>query len=212
MSDPIDLPRSEQTRSAILAAAFELFSRQGYHGTSMRQIAEAAGVALGGIYHHFANKEQIFVQVLAVHHPIYEVLPHLKAAQGQTLEQLVRDAAQRLARRFEERLDFLNLMFIEVVEFESRHLDELFKIIYPQVVGFGQELQTWQDELKPIPIPILLRLFISFFFAYVISEYLIGKHFPPEMRQDALEHSVQIFLYGITKGKDHELPPELDHP
>jgi AcrR family transcriptional regulator len=77
-------PRGEQTKSDITSAAFELFSRQGYHGTSMRQIAQAAGIALGGIYNHFDNKEQIFVQVLLEHHPIYEVLPNLSAAQGST--------------------------------------------------------------------------------------------------------------------------------
>jgi AcrR family transcriptional regulator len=208
----LSLPRGEQTRIDILNAAFELFSRQGYHGTSMRQIAQAAGIALGGIYNHFDNKEQIFVQVLLEHHPIYEVLPNLSAAQGSTLSELVADAASQLVRRFEERLDFLNLMFIELVEFEARHLDELFHLIFPQLMAFGQRLQRFQVELRPIPTPILLRTFIGLFFSYVITEYLIGKHLPPEMRSGALDHSINIFLYGITKRNPDELPFDLDHP
>src|SRR3990170_3199734 len=107
--------RGEQTRTQILAAAYLLFNHQGYHGTSMRQIAEHAGIALGGIYNHFENKQQIFVQVLLEHHPVYEMLPQLGLAQGETLHQLLADAVTRLAQRFNERLDFLNLMFIEMV-------------------------------------------------------------------------------------------------
>jgi hypothetical protein len=102
-----------------------------------------------------------------------------------------------LVRRFEERLDFLNLMFIELVEFEARHLDELFHLIFPQLMAFGQRLQRFQVELRPIPTPILLRTFIGFFFSYVITEYLIGKHLPPEMRQ-ARSTIPSIFFYTAS--------------
>ena len=191
--------RGEHTRSLILTAAYTLFNRQGYHGTSMRQIAETAGVALGGIYNHFENKEQIFVRVLLEHHPVYEVLPQLQNAQGETLRQLLADAATRLVQRFDERLDFLNLMFIEMVEFDARHLDELFDQISPQVLEFGQRLQAWQDELRPIPLPIVMRSFLGMFFSYVITEYLFGGRLPASMRQGALDHFIDIFLHGISK-------------
>jgi AcrR family transcriptional regulator len=55
-------PRSkgEQTRHSILSAAYSLIIRQGYAATSMRQIAEKSGLALGGIYNHFSSKEEVF--------------------------------------------------------------------------------------------------------------------------------------------------------
>jgi AcrR family transcriptional regulator len=206
------LPRSGQTKNEIVAAAFTLFSRQGYHGTSMRQIAEAAHIALGGIYNHFENKEQIFLQVLLEHHPIYEILPDLLAAEGETLHSIITSAATRLAQRFEARVDFLNIMFIELVEFEGKHLNELFNLFLPQILVFAKRLQTWQAELRPIPQPLMLRSFIGLFFSYVITEYLIGQHLPAEMRQGALAQFVNIFLYGISKGTPDELPPGFDHP
>ena len=52
--------KGETTRLAIEDAAVELFMEHGYHATSMRQIAEHAGLALGGIYNHFASKEELF--------------------------------------------------------------------------------------------------------------------------------------------------------
>jgi AcrR family transcriptional regulator len=45
-----------RTKSEITHVAYRLFLEQGYHGTSMRQIAQKSGIALGGIYNHFESK------------------------------------------------------------------------------------------------------------------------------------------------------------
>ena len=56
---------SEQTgRRRVLDAAAEQFVSQGYAGTTLRQIAAAAGIKAGSIYHHFDSKEALFVAVL----------------------------------------------------------------------------------------------------------------------------------------------------
>jgi AcrR family transcriptional regulator len=47
------------TRTRALATALELFSRDGYDGVSMRQIAEELGVTKAALYHHFTSKEEI---------------------------------------------------------------------------------------------------------------------------------------------------------
>ena len=49
--------KGERTRQRILAAALELFREQGYEATTMRLVAERAGVALGNAYYYFASKE-----------------------------------------------------------------------------------------------------------------------------------------------------------
>jgi AcrR family transcriptional regulator len=49
---------------AILAGALECFSALGFHGTSMRQIAAAAGTGLGNIYNYFGSKSDILLEVL----------------------------------------------------------------------------------------------------------------------------------------------------
>ena len=53
------LTKGERTRQTIEEAAYELFLENGYSATSMRQIAERAELALGGIYNHFSGKEEI---------------------------------------------------------------------------------------------------------------------------------------------------------
>ncbi|HEY4721970.1 MAG TPA: helix-turn-helix domain-containing protein, partial [Anaerolineae bacterium] len=108
---PVPVTKGERTRAALVEAGHRLFISQGYHGTSMREIADKAGLALGGIYNHFSSKEEIFVAMLMERHPFLVVLPALKAAQGQTAEELVRDAASRMIAELSKDDTFLNMMF-----------------------------------------------------------------------------------------------------
>jgi AcrR family transcriptional regulator len=52
--------RRETTTTGLLEAARELFAHQGYGATSLDQIAAAAGVTKGALYHHFAGKREVF--------------------------------------------------------------------------------------------------------------------------------------------------------
>jgi AcrR family transcriptional regulator len=47
------------TQRALIAAGTELFGRQGFHATSVREIADTAGVTKGAFYHHFEGKEDL---------------------------------------------------------------------------------------------------------------------------------------------------------
>lgn len=55
---------SYAARGKILAAAHQIFGDKGYKGATVREIARAAGVAVGGLYPHFGSKEQLYVEVL----------------------------------------------------------------------------------------------------------------------------------------------------
>ncbi len=51
--------KAERTRATITASALDLFRVKGYDGTTMRGIADAAGVSLGSAYYYFAGKEHL---------------------------------------------------------------------------------------------------------------------------------------------------------
>lgn len=55
---------AEATRQAVLAAALHLFSERGYAATRLSDIAEAAGVTRGAIYHHFDDKAHLYRTLL----------------------------------------------------------------------------------------------------------------------------------------------------
>lgn len=55
--------RTAATRGALIAAARELFAGRGFADVSTPEIAAAAGVTRGAMYHHFADKQALFLAV-----------------------------------------------------------------------------------------------------------------------------------------------------
>lgn len=55
---------AEQTRAALLTAALEAFARNGYAATSITEIASAARVTKGAVYHHFSDKQDVLDAVM----------------------------------------------------------------------------------------------------------------------------------------------------
>jgi AcrR family transcriptional regulator len=193
------IPRRGRTRNDILEAAHRVFMERGFHAASMRQIAQEAGIALGGIYNHFNSKEDIFTAVFLERHPYLDVLPLFNDAQGDSIDEVIRDAAHRLVSSLEQRTDFLNLMFIELVEFNGQHIPEMFQAVFPQVMAFARRHLANRPELRPLPLVVVIRAFIGLFFSYLITDILIADQLPPEGRQNALDHFVDIYLHGILK-------------
>lgn len=56
---PAKAAKSEQTRTLILETALRLFAERGYDRTTMRAIAQEAGVSVGNAYYYFASKEHL---------------------------------------------------------------------------------------------------------------------------------------------------------
>lgn len=59
-------PKGSAARARVLRAAEKLLVSGGFHGTSMRDVAEGAGLPLATIVYHFARKEQLYASVLEV--------------------------------------------------------------------------------------------------------------------------------------------------
>lgn len=131
--NPISVPDPRQStgEKAILDAAVELFSENGYDGVSMRQIAEAAGVSKSNIYHHFASKDALYLGILH--------------GSAQHLSEIVEDLAegdgdfQRRLRVFAEahmKHLFANEMTLRLVLREAFSGDEeKSRVVVDQVVG-----------------------------------------------------------------------------
>ncbi len=194
------LSRGEQTRQAILSAAYDLIIRQGYAATSMRQIAQRSGIALGGIYNHFSSKDDVFRAIVEERHPFFQIVPILNAIPGTTIEDYVRNAAHTLVGELGRHPEFLNLMLVEIVEFKSNHVPLVFKKLVPMMMPIAEHISSLEGNLRPIPPFVLARAFLGMFFSYYITEVLLGRSVPPELRQgNAMDHFVDIFLHGILE-------------
>jgi AcrR family transcriptional regulator len=191
------LSKGEASQQRIVDAAYRLFLVQGYHGTSMRQIADGAGLTMGGVYNHFDGKESIWVAVFMSRHPYRAILPLLLTAEGDSVADFIRASAADVVAGLERSSDLLNLMFIELVEFGGAHLPEIFHSVLPQLAPLAEKFRHLQGRLRPLPLPILARSFAGLFFSYYITERLMPDEVRPLMGDNALDAFVDIYLYGI---------------
>lgn len=197
MPKPGSASRGDRTRRQIVQAAYRLMIRQGYAATSMRQIANRAHLALGGIYNHFGSKAEVFTAVVEERHPLFEILPILNTVQGDTVELYVRRAAHTLVAELGHHPDFLNLMLIEIVEFKAAHVSRLLGKIAPLILPIADRIRRLDGAIRPLPPLDLARAFLGMFFSYYITDVLLGEKLPRSRPPETLDHFVDIFLYGI---------------
>jgi AcrR family transcriptional regulator len=192
--------KGEVTRLAIEEAALELFMEQGYHATSMRQIKDKAEIALGGIYNHFANKEEIFEAIIIDKHPYKSILPALLAAQGETVEEFIKNAFHIVTSELAGRPEFVNLMFIELVEFKGKHGALLLKEIAPKILPVFEKVIKSRKNLRVTNPALLLRSFIGMEISYLITEMVISNSMIKKLMPKNIEEAyVDIYLHGILK-------------
>ncbi len=94
--------QSEQTQQHIIDTAAKLFASRGYNGTSMADLAAAAGLTKGAFYHHFASKEALFFAVIQSVREKWQNAVGIEVVQSQNaLEQIMILLTQhaRLLRR-----------------------------------------------------------------------------------------------------------------
>jgi len=192
--------KGEVTRLAIEEAALTLFMEQGYHATSMRQIADQAGLALGGIYNHFSSKDDIFAAIIIDKHPYKQIIPAVLAAKGDTAEEFVHNAARVLVTELGNRPDLLKLFFIELVEFNGKHMSRLIGEIVPKILPLFEELIRVRKNLRKIPPPVLVRSFLGMFFSFYFTELLIKDSVLSKlMPKNSFDLFVDIYLHGVIK-------------
>jgi AcrR family transcriptional regulator len=99
---PADGQAGSQRRADLVALAGQLFAQKGYRATTVREIADAAGILSGSLYHHFDSKESIGDEILSGF--IRAVLADYRAAvesagsAREVLEQIVRSTSVTLSR------------------------------------------------------------------------------------------------------------------
>ena len=95
-------PLRSQRRAHMVLLAGELFAEKGYRATTVREIADAAGILSGSLYHHFDSKESIGHEILSSF--VSEVLGNYRAAVASAqspravLEQIVRSTSRTLSQ------------------------------------------------------------------------------------------------------------------
>jgi len=199
MNERSPLP-NPHARQQIVAASHRLFLEQGYHGTSMRQIARESKMALGSLYNYFPGKEELFSAVFEAYNPYLILLLALENSQGADAAALVRTAARRIVTALSARPDLVKLVFIDAVEFQGSHLKQAYPEVAPRMQRFIQRLQRDPGVLRNVPEESLLRGFFGLFYTFHMTDLLLGSSSDPETQPSAVQDLVEIYLHGILAG------------
>ncbi len=195
--------KGETTRLAVENAAVELFMEQGYHATSMRQIAERAGLALGGIYNHFSSKDEIFEAIIIDQHPYKKLLPIILAVEAETAEKFFENAVRIVFSELGARPEFINLMFIEIVEFKGRHGALMLREITPQILPVFERIIKARKDLRVTNPALLMRSFFGMIMSYYLTDMVISNSVLSDlMPNKSADVYVDVFLHGILKPKE----------
>ena len=165
--------KSERSRTQILESALDLFSRQGYRGTSIRDISKAAGVSTGSVYHHFRDKEELFDTLLSQYWSAIESpdFPFNRAlASGafpDRLEELAA-AAEESVRTWERHVA---LIYVDVVEMQGTHIQRFYAGMADRFAAFLRRYRAQDDfearlapDVSPLSAVMLAsRIFLQYY-------------------------------------------------
>lgn len=201
--------KSERSRRAVLDAALSLFSHQGYRATTMREIADRAGVSTGNVYHHFPDKEAIFRALLDEYMQITETprFPFTRAMQGpvsfpDNIEELG-FAARDSVRQFRS---YFALIYVDVIEFGGTHIRKFYANMserFAQFVDQQGATQSISSRLRPEVTPAAALLLTSrLFFNYFTLEILFGVDAPFGKDSNAVVHEIADIIRNGVCARD----------
>ncbi|SRR5260370_23861840 len=197
----------ERSRGKIEAAAMKIFTKQGYHGTSMREIADASGFSIGNLYNHYPTKEDLFVTLVKK----YEVrFGELRAKAVADIDDAFQPAQlERLAASIREIVcknpDYWRLMYIDVVEFGNKHFAHTFRGWAEQVERMlGERLQK-ASERGPWggvkPSLAFTMIYLQFMTYFLVETLFRGKEHLGVPEKEAISQMIRIFTEGCWAGK-----------
>lgn len=133
-TSPLRQERAKQTRLAIIEAALQLFLERGYGQTSIRQIAESAGVAERTVYTAFPDKPALLMGMAS---QLYYGTPELAAAEADFMEQVAMEP--RVAER-------LRMVITKSTDGLEQGAAALYRIVSSAAIG-DPRLQGFMAEM-----------------------------------------------------------------
>ncbi|MBP6716676.1 MAG: TetR/AcrR family transcriptional regulator [Acidobacteria bacterium] len=197
--------RSERSRTQILAAALRLFSSQGYRGTNMREIAEAAGVSTGNVYHQFEDKEAIFQSLLDEYVVIQASVdyPFNKAIADGAFPDDLEKLGHAIRESFEQTRPYALLVYVDIIEFEGRHLRQFYEGLTARFEAYLQTDQGKQAALRfreGVSPLTAMQFATRFLVKYFEVEVLFGvpDHYGRSSK-DVLAEMADVMKFGLLK-------------
>jgi len=182
----------------ILAVASQLFIQQGYHGLSMRQIAEAVGVSKAALYYHFKDKEELFLAILERSlDQVASIIDEISTGQAAT-RQKIQDLVKNILEQPAELRAFIRLASQEMAQLSvparrkfNRTYHERFINKIQAILQAGIE----RGELKPVDPSVATWALLGMMYPYFYPAH--SQEVPPP--REVHTQLVRIFMDGLSR-------------
>ncbi len=191
----------ERNQIKVENAALRLFTRQGFHGTTVREIADEAGVSLGNIYNYYDTKERLYESLVAR----YEA--RMASLQRELISPLIgavdEDSLKRLADAVKEIVyrepDYWRLMYVDIVEFENKHFAHSFRDLARNLKALdGKHPRRGNGVRQELDGSLAYTAIYLQFFTYFLIERLFGgKRHLGLPHEQTIDQLIRIFLEGV---------------
>lgn len=179
----------EEAQSRILHAALNLFAERSYAQTSMAQIAQAAGMAKGSVYHYFNSKEELLLQLFdqineQAHHMVPE--PNQEVDPRTALKEIIDMAFQSL----QTQLPFFRL--IAMLSLQA----EVIQGLQPRIHQMRQQkLAMYKPLFEKLPVadPEAEMFFLGALMdGMILGLHTLGEEYPLASIQQKLYAHYQL--------------------
>lgn len=193
----------EDRKAQIVKVATQLFAKNGFKGTTTREIARKAGISEAVIFKHFSRKEELYKAIIDARCSEgpgqSRLINHLK---GKKDREFFRDLAVFLLSEHQKDASFLRLLTYSALE--KHDLSEIFiKTKGLELIEFVEaHIRSLIDEgvLKKTDAAVSARAFVGMVLHYSISQELYGlKKYFDRPNEAVIDTFVNIFFEGMKR-------------
>ncbi len=196
----------KKRRDQMIKGAVSLFKQKGFHRTTTREIARAAGFSIGTLYEYIRSKEDVLYLVCdsIYDHVVERLEEYIDQTQGNL--QSLRSAIAHHFRVMDEMQDEVLVMYQEAKSLskdalpyvlkKENELAQIFERMIQRCVDSG-ELDLGSEEILLVAHSIIVQGQMWGFRRWVIQ-----KHYSLE---EYIEIQTNLILNGITKSKEKQM-------
>ncbi len=201
-SKPQTRVRAVDRRAQVLDVATRLFARQGFAGTTTRQIAEAAAVNEAIIFRHFPSKEELYWAV--IEEQFRQLAParelDKKFATGADTQQLFSSIAEDVLERNSDEYPLKRLLLFSTLEnhrLSSRFFRQYASGFYELLAGYIRE-RTASGEFRDIDPVLAARAFLGMMIYHdMVQDLYGGKRYHKYDRKEVARFFAELWLHGM---------------
>jgi len=183
-------------KNLILEAAAEVFARRGFHGSTVEEIAQRAGVGKGTIYEYFSSKKDLFHQLITA--VMEEMITDLRKRidQAGEVQEKLRILVEEGLNHFQRLEQISKILMTEVKNARDEEIKEIFLQKHESIIGLISgviEEGMKEGRFRQVDKLLAAQLFIGTLSSIIVSTTIYNRE-----RKTSINAVLDLFLHGIS--------------